>query len=58
MLIDRGHKVSTNSWLYEYALKEDLEGKSILDYGCNQCASGPNCDSLGCYRHKDTCQLD
>lgn len=35
MLIDRGHKVSTNSWLYEYALKEDLEGKSILDYGCN-----------------------
>ena len=35
MLIDKGYRVQRNSWLYEHALKEDLEGKSILDYGCN-----------------------
>jgi len=36
MLIDRNHSVSSTDWLYEHALKEDLEGKSILDYGCNR----------------------
>lgn len=36
MLIDRGHRVNGNDYLYEYCLKEDLEGKSILDYGCNR----------------------
>ena len=35
MLIDKGYRVQRNSWLYEHALKEDLEGKSVLDYGCN-----------------------
>jgi len=35
MLIDKGHKVRGSDYLYEHCLKEDLEGKSILDYGCN-----------------------
>lgn len=37
MLIDRGHHVNRNNYLYEYCLKEDLSGKSFLDYGCNNC---------------------
>ena len=37
MLIDRGHHVTENDYLYEYCLKEDLSGKSFLDYGCNNC---------------------
>lgn len=36
MLIDRGHIVRGSDYLYEHCLKEDLEGKSILDYGCNR----------------------
>jgi len=35
MLIDRGHHVNRNNYLYEYCLKEDLSGKSFLDYGFN-----------------------
>ena len=35
MLIDKGHSVNPSDWLYEHALKENLEGKSILDYGFN-----------------------
>lgn len=37
MLIDKGHHVKDNTYLYESCLKEDLDGKSILDYGCNNC---------------------
>ena len=37
MLIDKGHHVRNNTYLYESCLKEDLDGKSILDYGCNNC---------------------
>jgi len=37
MLIDEGHHVSNNNYLYEYCLKKDLTNKSFLDYGCNNC---------------------
>lgn len=35
-LTDVNHRVNTNSLLYEYYLKVNLEGKSVLDYGCNK----------------------
>ena len=37
MLIDKGHHVRDNTYLYASCLKEDLDGKSILDFGCNNC---------------------
>lgn len=37
MLIDRGYHVRRTNYLYDYCLKKDLSGKSILDYGCNNC---------------------
>ena len=37
MLIDKGHYVRDNTYLYTSCLKEDLDGKSILDFGCNNC---------------------
>ena len=37
MLIDKGHSVRESDYLYEHCLKEDLSGKTFLDYGCNNC---------------------